>query len=82
MTITKWPSGNLSFFSTLERIAKKILLEQIKADYSSGDEISSDEESQEDESELEGDEGKQSSQDNETDENGKSCVCVAFLSCF
>lgn len=45
---------------------------QIKANYSSGDDISSDEETQEDESESEGDkEVKQSNEDNATDENGK-----------
>lgn len=67
----KWTSGTFSFFSTFERIAKKILLAQIKANYSSGDDISSDEETQEDESESEGDEVKQSNEDNATDENGK-----------
>uniref|UniRef100_A0A3P8PH33 DNA helicase n=1 Tax=Astatotilapia calliptera TaxID=8154 RepID=A0A3P8PH33_ASTCA len=39
-----------SFSSTFERIAKKLLLAQIKSNYSSGDDISSDEETQEDES--------------------------------
>ncbi|XP_051258479.1 transcriptional regulator ATRX isoform X2 [Dicentrarchus labrax] len=53
------------------RIAKKMLLAQIKANYSSGDEISTDEETQEDESESEGDEVKQSNEDNGTDENGE-----------
>uniref|UniRef100_A0A3Q3WU13 DNA helicase n=1 Tax=Mola mola TaxID=94237 RepID=A0A3Q3WU13_MOLML len=62
-----------SFFSTFERIAKKILLAQIKANYSSGDDISSDEETQEDESESDGDqEVKQGKKDKATDENGKS----------
>eukprot|EP00064_Thunnus_orientalis_P003358 superscaffoldBa00000270_g3367 len=51
------------------RIAKKILLAQIKANYSSGDDISSDDEAQEDESESEGDEVKQTNEDNGTDEN-------------
>ncbi|XP_067463826.1 transcriptional regulator ATRX-like [Thunnus thynnus] len=53
------------------RIAKKILLAQIKANYSSGDDISSDDEAQEDESESEGDEVKQTNEDNGTDENGE-----------
>uniref|UniRef100_UPI0037E772B1 transcriptional regulator ATRX-like n=1 Tax=Semicossyphus pulcher TaxID=241346 RepID=UPI0037E772B1 len=52
------------------RIAKKILLAQIKANYSSGDDISSDEETQEEESELEGDkENSQGNEDEGTDEN-------------
>nr|XP_046267251.1 transcriptional regulator ATRX-like isoform X2 [Scatophagus argus] len=52
------------------RIAKKMLLAQIKANYSSGDDISSDEETQEDESESEGDkEVKLSNEENGTDEN-------------
>ncbi|XP_054482143.1 transcriptional regulator ATRX-like isoform X2 [Anoplopoma fimbria] len=49
------------------RIAKKMLLAQIKANYSSGDDISSDEETQEDESEDE--KVKPGKKDNETDEN-------------
>ncbi|XP_070699395.1 transcriptional regulator ATRX-like [Pempheris klunzingeri] len=54
------------------RIAKKMLLAQIKANYSSYDEFSSDEETQEDESGSEGDkEFKQVSEDNGTDENGE-----------
>ncbi|XP_044079309.1 transcriptional regulator ATRX-like isoform X2 [Siniperca chuatsi] len=53
------------------RIAKKMLLAQIKANYSSGDDISSDEETQEEESESEGDEVKQGNEDNGTDENGE-----------
>ncbi|XP_068572457.1 transcriptional regulator ATRX-like isoform X2 [Cebidichthys violaceus] len=51
------------------RIAKKMLLAQIKANYSSGDDISSDEETQEDESEDEKE--KRGNEDNETDENGE-----------
>uniref|UniRef100_A0A3Q3LUN1 DNA helicase n=1 Tax=Mastacembelus armatus TaxID=205130 RepID=A0A3Q3LUN1_9TELE len=47
-------SGTFSFFSTLERIAKKMLLAQIRANYSSSDEISSNEETHGDESESEG----------------------------
>ncbi|KAM7374138.1 hypothetical protein PAMP_006813 [Pampus punctatissimus] len=54
------------------RIAKKMLLAQIKANYSSGDDISSDDETQEDESESEGDkEVKQGNEDNGTDEDGE-----------
>nr|XP_020454385.1 transcriptional regulator ATRX-like isoform X2 [Monopterus albus] len=54
------------------RIAKKMLLALIKANYSSGDDISSDEETQEDEEELEeGDEVKQGTEDTGTDENGE-----------
>lgn len=71
LLIMKWTSGTFSFFSTFERIAKKMLLAQIKANYSSDDDISSDEETQE--SESEGDkEVKQGNEDNGTDENGKS----------
>uniref|UniRef100_A0A8C4IIG3 DNA helicase n=1 Tax=Dicentrarchus labrax TaxID=13489 RepID=A0A8C4IIG3_DICLA len=72
-------SGPFSFSSTFERIAKKMLLAQIKANYSSGDEISTDEETQEDESESEGDEVKQSNEDNGTDENGKSFFFFFFF---
>lgn len=46
----KWTSGTLSFSSpTSERIAKKILLAQIKANYSSGDDLTSDEDTQDEE---------------------------------
>lgn len=73
LLIMKWTSGTFSFFSTFERIAKKILLAQIKANYSSGDDISSDEETQEEGSESGGDkEVKQRNEDNATDENGKT----------
>lgn len=72
LLIMKWTSGTFSFFSTFERIAKKILLAQIKANYSSGDDISSDEETQEEGSESDGDkEVKQRNEGNATDENGK-----------
>lgn len=72
LLIMKWTSGTFSFFSTFERIAKKMLLAQIKANYSSGDDISSDEETQDDESESDGDkEVKQGNEENGTDENGK-----------
>ncbi|XP_040005999.1 transcriptional regulator ATRX-like isoform X2 [Xiphias gladius] len=54
------------------RIAKKMLLAQIKANYSSGDDISSDEETQEEETESEDDkEVKLGNEDNGTDENGE-----------
>ncbi|KAM6907548.1 LOW QUALITY PROTEIN: transcriptional regulator ATRX-like [Xenentodon cancila] len=53
------------------RIAKKVLLAQIKANYSSGDDISSDDETQEDESESDGDEVKQDNEDDGTSEYGK-----------
>lgn len=73
LLIMKWTSGTFSFFSTFERIAKKILLAQIKANYSSGDDISSDEETQEEGSESDGEkEVKQRNEDNATDENGKT----------
>ncbi|KAM3869276.1 transcriptional regulator ATRX-like [Diretmus argenteus] len=53
------------------RIAKKMLLAQIKAGYSSGDDCSSDEETQEDESEVEVEEGgvevKEDREENGTD---------------
>ncbi|XP_047462264.1 transcriptional regulator ATRX-like isoform X2 [Mugil cephalus] len=53
------------------RIAKKMLLAQIKANYSSGDDISSDEESREEDSEAEfSKEVKEGNADNGTDENG------------
>lgn len=78
LLIMKWTSGTFSFFSTFERIAKKMLLAQIKANYSSGDDISSDEET-EDESESEDEEGKQGNEDNETDENGKSFFFLFFF---
>lgn len=49
-----------------------MLLAQIKANYSSGDDISSDEETQEEESELEvSKEVKQGSSDKGTDQSGK-----------
>lgn len=73
LLIMKWTSGTFSFFSTFERIAKKILLAQIKANYSSGDDISSDEDTQEEGSESDGEkEVKQRNEDNATDENGKT----------
>ncbi|XP_078122976.1 transcriptional regulator ATRX-like [Sander vitreus] len=54
------------------RIAKKMLLAEIKANFSSGEDMSSDEETQEDESDSEGEkEFKQGNKDNETDENGE-----------
>ncbi|XP_058482955.1 transcriptional regulator ATRX-like isoform X2 [Solea solea] len=54
------------------RIAKKMLLAQIKANYSSGDDISSDEETLEEESESEVDkEIKQSIEENGADESGE-----------
>ncbi|XP_069002853.1 transcriptional regulator ATRX-like [Embiotoca jacksoni] len=54
------------------RIAKKLLLAKIKANYSSDDDVSSDEETQEDESESEGEkEVKQSNEDNGSDDNGE-----------
>ncbi|XP_076024816.1 ATRX chromatin remodeler, like [Genypterus blacodes] len=54
------------------RIAKNMLLAQIKANYSSGEDISSDEETQEDESDSEGDEFKEQRDDIGTDETGDS----------
>lgn len=59
--------------STLERIAKKILLAQINANFSSGDDISSDDETQEDESDSDGlKEVRQRGERAATDEDGKS----------
>lgn len=66
------------FFSTFERIAKKMLLAQIKANYSSDGDVSLDEETQEDESESEDDEDvKKSNVDSGSDDNGKY-----FFKCF
>uniref|UniRef100_A0A4W6FL56 DNA helicase n=1 Tax=Lates calcarifer TaxID=8187 RepID=A0A4W6FL56_LATCA len=63
---------HLNTLRSIGKIAKKMLLAQIKANYSSGDDISSDEETQEGESESEGDKGvKQGNEDNGADENGK-----------
>ncbi|XP_030603016.1 transcriptional regulator ATRX-like isoform X2 [Archocentrus centrarchus] len=53
------------------RIAKKLLLAQIKSNYSSGDDIPSDEETQEDESDSVSDEIKRGNEDNGTDEDGE-----------
>ncbi|KAM6983495.1 transcriptional regulator ATRX-like [Tautogolabrus adspersus] len=54
------------------RIAKKILLAQIKANYSSADEISSEEETHDDESDSDVDkEVKKGNEDDESDENGR-----------
>ncbi|XP_068600128.1 ATRX chromatin remodeler, like [Brachionichthys hirsutus] len=58
------------------RIAKKMLLALIKADYSSGDDISSDEETREDESESEADEISQNNEDSETDEKAEDLHSV------
>ena len=75
-----WTSGTFSFSSTFERIAKKMLLAQIKASYSSGDDISSDEETQEDDSESEGEkEVKQGKEDNGTNENGKFFLVFFYI---
>ena len=72
LMITKWTSGTFSLSSIFERIAKKILLAQIKANYSSDDDdISSDDDMQEEESESEGAEVKQGNEENGTDGNGK-----------
>lgn len=57
-----------------------MLLAEIKANYSSGEDLSSDEETQEDESDSEGEkEFKQGNKDNETDENGKYFFYVAHF---
>ncbi|XP_026183352.1 transcriptional regulator ATRX-like [Mastacembelus armatus] len=54
------------------RIAKKMLLAQIRANYSSSDEISSNEETHGDESESEGDKvDRQGNDDDKTDQNGE-----------
>ncbi|XP_029304789.1 transcriptional regulator ATRX-like isoform X1 [Cottoperca gobio] len=53
------------------RIAKKMLLAQIKANYSSGDDISSDEETQDESDSEDEKEVKQDHEENETDENGE-----------
>ena len=57
-----------------------MLLAQIKASYSSGDDISSDEETQEDDSESEGEkEVKQGKEDNGTNENGKFFLVFFYI---
>lgn len=70
----KWTSGTFSlFFSTFERIAKKILLAQIKANLSSSDDMSWEEETQADESESDGDqEVREGGEKNATTGDGKS----------
>ncbi|CAK6953614.1 transcriptional regulator ATRX-like [Scomber scombrus] len=62
------------------RIAKKILLAQIKANYSSDDDISSDDDMQEEESESEGAEVKQGNEENGTDENGEGLASASSQS--
>lgn len=54
-----------------ERIAKKLLLVQIKADYSSAEEVSTDEETEEEESDND-EEQKERIKDENTDGNGES----------
>lgn len=58
-------------FLASERIAKKMLLAQIKANYSSGEDFSSDvESSQDDESDRE-EKAQEDGKDESSDENGK-----------
>ncbi|XP_029924260.1 transcriptional regulator ATRX-like isoform X2 [Myripristis murdjan] len=60
------------------RIAKKMLLAQIKANYSSGEDISSDEGTEEDESESVGEEEvKEGREDIGTDENGEDSALAS-----
>lgn len=60
------------FLSTFERIAKKILLAQINANLSSGDDISSSDETQEDESDSDGlKEVRRREERSATDEDGE-----------
>uniref|UniRef100_A0A7N6F925 DNA helicase n=1 Tax=Anabas testudineus TaxID=64144 RepID=A0A7N6F925_ANATE len=74
-------SGTFSFFfSTFKRIAKKMLLAQIKANYSSDDDDSVGEETQEDESESEGDkEVEQGNDDSGSEDKGKGFYFVCFF---
>lgn len=60
-----------------------MLLAQIKANYSSDDDVSLDEETQEDESESEGDEEvKQNNEDSGSDDNGKYLfIFLTFVLC-
>lgn len=67
------------FFSTFERIAKKILLAQIKANFSSSD-MSWDEETQDDESESDGDrEVREGDEKNATVGDGKSAGLISLV---
>lgn len=79
----KYTSGTFSFFfSTFKRIAKKMLLAQIKANYSSDDDDSVGEETQEDESESEGDkEVEQGNDDSGSEDKGKGFYFVCFFFC-
>lgn len=54
-----------SFFSTFERIAKKILLAQIKANLSASDDMSWDDETQTDDSKSDGDQEVKEGDDEE-----------------
>uniref|UniRef100_A0A3Q3BN95 DNA helicase n=1 Tax=Haplochromis burtoni TaxID=8153 RepID=A0A3Q3BN95_HAPBU len=80
------PPLNSSYF-TSNKIAKKLLLAQIKSNYSSSDDISSDEETQEDESDsLSDKEIKRGNDGSGTDEDGKFFflvlqVLILQLSC-
>uniref|UniRef100_A0A3Q3EHW7 DNA helicase n=1 Tax=Labrus bergylta TaxID=56723 RepID=A0A3Q3EHW7_9LABR len=67
-------SGTFSLFSTFERIAKKILLAQIKANYSSADEISTEEETHDEESDSDIDKEVKKGSEDESDANGKSFI--------
>ena len=63
---------SLLLFPHFWRIAKKILLAQIKADYSSGDDLSSDDDLQEEEdSTSEEEEGVEGRKEDEGDNGGK-----------
>lgn len=79
LLIMKSTWGSFSFFSTFERIAKKMLLAQIKANYSSGDDFSLDEETREDETEDSDDDEVKQSEEPGTDENGKYFLLLFFF---
>ena len=79
---TDWSWNELqepfSLFSTFERIAKKILLAQIKANLSASDDMSWDDETQTDDSKSDGDQEVKdgNEEDNTPLEDGKWFFCL------
>lgn len=81
LLIMKWTSGTFfPFFSTFERIAKKILLAQIKANLSASDDMSWDDETQTDDSKSDGDQEVKEGDDEENAplEDGKLFFFLFF----